>query len=33
MSEAIMNFAGRRLMYSKLIGQDGDGFPPQTTGT
>jgi transposase-like protein len=32
--KAIASFAGKRLMYSKLIGQeDGDGLPPQTTGT
>src|SRR5436190_7486104 len=31
--KAIANFAGKRLMYSKLIGQGGDGLPPQTTGT
>ena len=32
--KAIANFAGRRLMYSKLIGQeDGGGLPPATTGT
>jgi transposase-like protein len=31
--KAIANFAGKRLMYSKLIGQAGDGLPPQTTGT
>jgi transposase-like protein len=31
--KAIASFAGRRLMYSKLIGQGGDGLPPQTTGT
>lgn len=28
--KAIANFAGKRLMYSKLIGQGGDGLPPQT---
>ncbi len=31
--KTIANFAGKRLMYSKLIGQGGDGLPPQTTGT
>lgn len=31
--KAIASFAGKRLMYSKLIGQGGDGLPPQTTGT
>src|SRR5437660_2164337 len=32
--KAIASFAGKRLMYSKLIGQKGgDGLPPQTTGT
>ena len=32
--KAIASFAGKRLMYSKLIGQeDGDSLPPQTTGT
>ena len=31
--KAIASFAGKRLMYSKLIGQAGDGLPPQTTGT
>ena len=31
--KAIASFAGKRLMYSKLIGQPGDGLPPQTTGT
>jgi transposase-like protein len=31
--KAIANFAGKRLMYSNLIGQGGDGLPPQTTGT
>jgi transposase-like protein len=31
--KAIANFSGKRLMYSKLIGQSGDGLPPQTTGT
>jgi transposase-like protein len=31
--KAISSFAGKRLMYSKLIGQGGDGLPPQTTGT
>ena len=31
--KAIESFAGKRLMYSKLIGQGGDGLPPQTTGT
>jgi len=30
--KAIANFVGKRLMYSKLIGQGGDGLPPQTTG-
>jgi transposase-like protein len=30
--KSIANFAGRRLLYSKLIGQSGDGLPPQTTG-
>jgi transposase-like protein len=30
--KTIANFAGKRLMYSKLIGQGGDGLPPQTTG-
>jgi transposase-like protein len=28
--KTIANFAGKRLMYSKLIGQGGDGLPPQT---
>jgi transposase-like protein len=28
--KAIANFAGKRLSYSKLIGQGGDGLPPQT---
>src|SRR5437660_9930139 len=31
--KTIANFAGKRLLYSKLIGQGGDGLPPQTTGT
>src|SRR6266404_4519519 len=31
--KTIANFAGKRLMYSKLIGESGDGLPPQTTGT
>ncbi len=31
--KAIANFAGKRLMYSKLISQGGDGLPPQTAGT
>src|SRR6266436_5462491 len=32
--KAIASFAGKRLMYSNLIGQKGgDGLPPQTTGT
>src|SRR5437763_154984 len=31
--KAIASFAGKRLMYSKLIGQGGDGLPPQTTRT
>src|SRR5437762_6759638 len=31
--KAIASFAGKRLMYARLIGQDGDGLPPQTTGT
>lgn len=31
--KAIANFAGKRLMYSNLTGQGGDGLPPQTTGT
>jgi len=31
--KAIASFAGKRLMYSKLIGQGSDGLPPQTTGT
>ena len=31
--KALASFAGKRLMYSKLIGQGGDGLPPQTTGT
>jgi transposase-like protein len=31
--KAIASFAGKRLMYSKLIGQGGDGLPPQTAGT
>lgn len=31
--KTIANFAGKRLMYSKLIGEGGDGLPPQTTGT
>ena len=31
--KTIANFAGKRLMYSKLIGQGGDGLPPQTPGT
>src|SRR5438132_1677467 len=32
--KAIANFTGKRLMYSKLIGQwDGDSLPPETTGT
>src|SRR5260370_23859875 len=31
--KAIANFAGKRLMYSKLIGQGGYCLPPQTTGT
>jgi transposase-like protein len=31
--KTIANFAGKRLMYSNLIGQGGDGLPPQTTGT
>ena len=31
--KAIASFAGKRLMYSNLIGQGGDGLPPQTTGT
>src|SRR5207245_2896611 len=31
--KAIASFAGKRLMYSTLIGQTGDGLPPQTTGT
>jgi len=30
--KAIASFAGKRLMYSNLIGQGGDGLPPQTTG-
>src|SRR3989440_4830975 len=30
--KAISNFEGKRLMYSNLIGQGGDGLPPQTTG-
>jgi hypothetical protein len=28
--KTITNFAGKRLMYSKLIGEDGDDLPPQT---
>jgi transposase-like protein len=31
--KAIASFAGKRLMYSNLIGQGGDGLPPQTAGT
>jgi transposase-like protein len=32
--KAIASFAGKRLMYSKLIGQeDGGSLPPETTGT
>lgn len=31
--KAIANFAGKRLMYSKLIGQGGDGLPPSASGT
>src|SRR5438034_254493 len=31
--KAIASFAGKLLMYSNLIGQGGDGLPPQTTGT
>ena len=31
--KAIASFAGKRLMYSKLIGQGSDGLPPQTAGT
>jgi transposase-like protein len=32
--KTIANFAGKRLMYSKLIGQeDGGSLPPETTGT
>src|SRR6266403_2930790 len=31
--KALASFAGKRLMYRKLIGQGGDGLPPQTTGT
>ncbi len=31
--KAIASFAGKRLMYSNLIGQGGDGLPPQTTRT
>jgi transposase-like protein len=31
--KTIAQFAGKRLMYSKLIGQGGDGLPPQTAGT
>src|SRR5713101_6932815 len=29
--KAIASFAGKRLMYSKLIGQGGDGLPPSGT--
>lgn len=32
--KAIASFAGKRLMYSRLIGQeDGGSLPPETTGT
>ena len=30
--KAIASFSGKRLMYSNLIGQGGDGLPPQTAG-